>query len=112
MLPFAPAGGGSSVPDDWERIAHTLRAAMDFPEFRLPIEYPWFAQDGSIWLRRADAGGPTARWILIDPQGHPRGELELPSDLRIVWNRGDTFWAVDPDEYDVQWLVRYTIQPG
>ncbi|HEX7051373.1 MAG TPA: hypothetical protein VF188_14295 [Longimicrobiales bacterium] len=27
-------------------------------------------------------------------------------------HRGDVFWAVDPDESDVPWVVRYTIRPA
>lgn len=27
-------------------------------------------------------------------------------------HHGDVFWAVDPDESDVPWVVRYTIRPA
>ena len=97
---------------DREVIARSLRAEIDFPKFQMPIQYPWAARDGSIWLRWQDVDNSTARWIPLDVQGRPRGELRLPADIQIQWSRGDTFWAVDPDEYDVPWLVRFTIQPG
>jgi hypothetical protein len=29
-----------------------------------------------------------------------------------LWSRGDLFWAVDFDELDVPWLVRYRIEAG
>jgi hypothetical protein len=103
-------GGASPVPSNWAVIARSLRAEMKFPEFKLPIHYTFLAQDGSIWLRRREGDRPTARWILLDAQGRSRGELELPSDLRIQWSRGDTFWAVDPDEYEVPWVVRFRIR--
>jgi len=110
MLPFFTPG--APVPPDWEVIARSLRAEIDFPKFQMPIQYPWAARDGSIWLRWQDVDNSTARWILLDVQGRPRGELRLPADIQIQWSRGDTFWAVDPDEYDVPWLVRFRILPG
>jgi hypothetical protein len=45
---------------------------------------------------------------VLDPEGKPRGEIELPGDVRPVWSRDNTLWGVDPDELDIQWLVRYT----
>jgi hypothetical protein len=112
MVPFVLGPGKPPVPDNWEAIAHTLRGAMDFPRFQLPIRSVWLAQDGSLWLRREDVNGATARWIVLDDEGRPRGALDLPADVRIVWSRGDTLWAVSPDENDVPWLVRYRIRPG
>ena len=109
MLPiFTP---GAPVPDDWPVIGRSLRAEMDFPEFQLSIEYPWVSKAGSVWLRRQDVDSPVARWVLLDPQGRPRGELELPRELQIRWHEGNTLWAVDPEEFDVPWLVRFTIEP-
>ena len=110
MLPFYIPG--RPPPPDWEVITRRLRAEMDFPSFQMPFEYPWAARDGSVWLRWQDADRPVARWILIDAEGFPRGELELPLDHQILWSRGDIFWAADPDEFDVPWLVRYRIRPG
>jgi len=107
MVGFIP---GAPVPDDWEVAARALRYAMSFPDFQLPLEYPWVAQDESVWLRlRPVEGSGTATWVVLDPQGRPRGQLELPSDLRLQWSRGDTLWASDPDELDVEWLVRLVI---
>jgi len=109
---MVPAGGTPQVPDDWPEVARALRGAMRFPEVQLPIVQAWLAQDESVWLRRTTADEPEVGWILLDPDGTPRGELELPSNLRVVWHRGEVFWAVEPDDYGVPWLVRFTIQPG
>jgi hypothetical protein len=109
MVPYIPS---VSPPPDWEAIALSLRNAMKFPEFKLPLDRTWLAQDESLWLRLSHANHATARWLVLDTEGRPRGQLELPSDLRIVWSRGDTFWAVDPDELDVPWVVRYRILPS
>jgi hypothetical protein len=109
MVPFNP--NRSSVPDNWREIARSLRDAMAFPDFKLPVEYAWPAQDGALWLRLRSASDTTARWLLLDAQGNPRGTMGLPAELRIMWNRGETFWAVEPDEYDVPWLIRFRIRP-
>lgn len=108
------AAGGSAPPpvDNADAVANRLRAEMSFPEFRLPIESSWVAQDESVWLRRIAAEGARAEWVLLGKDGVPLGTLELPADVRVLWNRGDIFWAVDPDEYDVPWVVRYRIEPA
>jgi hypothetical protein len=110
MVPVVVGGGGGRPPPaNPDAVARALRGAMSFPDFQLPILRSWLAQDESVWLRRPEGDNPLARWVLLDPEGSPRGQLELPADLRILWSRGDTFWAVDLDEYDVQWVVRYRI---
>lgn len=111
-----PGGGGlylvgSSPPADWEVIARRLRLEMDFPEFKPALDGAWLAQDESIWLQLSSGNGTTGRWIVLDAMGRARGTLDLPSDLRVLWSRDDTFWAVEPDENDVPWVVRYRIRP-
>ena len=66
---------------------------MKFPEFKQLIEDAWLAQDESIWLRLLSGDDSTARWVLLDAQGHPRGTPELPSHLRLRCHRGHTFCA-------------------
>lgn len=109
---MAPSVPGRPPPPDWRARARALRRAMDFPELRLPVQSPWFSRDGAVWLRLRGSEGPASQWVLLDPDGRPRGRLELPADIRIMWHRGDTFWAAEPDEFDVPWLVRYRIREG
>jgi hypothetical protein len=101
---------GAPVPDNWEEAAPRIREAMNLPEFQLPLEYFWVAQDESTWLRfRPIEGTGVARWVVLDPDGHPRGKLDLPLDIRPQWSRGDTVWASDSDELEVQWLVKLVV---
>jgi hypothetical protein len=59
------------------------RATVEFPGLQLPVDHPWFARDGSTWLRmNRGAQAATALWVVLDPDGRPRGRLELPSDVR------------------------------
>jgi hypothetical protein len=92
-----------------QAIRNKLRAEMDFPDYRLPVDYAWVADDKAVWLRREVNPGQLARWILLSPNGRPNGELELPANARVLWSRADLLWAAVPDEFDVPWLVRYRI---
>lgn len=110
---FAPYNPNASAPDDWEAIAHRLRAEMAFPEFQLPLEYSWPAPGGGVWLRRAgDRSTGNAEWAVVDGDGEVRGRLELPYQVRPLWARGDTLWATEPDDLEIPWLVRYEITGG
>ncbi len=110
---FSAYSPNSSPPPDWPVIAARLRAEMDFPPWQLPLEYPWLAQDGSLWLRRSsNRETGTVSWVVLDAADRPRGRLELPEAVQVRWARGDLFWAVVPDELEVPWLVRYRIGGG
>jgi hypothetical protein len=99
---------GQGPPDNWRVIANRLRAEMDFPEFKNPLQYAWLAQDGGVWLRlREGETSGIASYVLLDPEGRPRGKIDLPENVQVRWNRGDVFWAVVPDEYEVPWVVRF-----
>ena len=97
-----------------------IRAALDFPEYQPPVERVWVGEDGSIWLSREDDGGATRRWAVLQPDGRPRGQIELPNDswienagrgggLRLAWASGDLVWMIEYDEFDVPWLVRFRV---
>jgi hypothetical protein len=98
-------------PQNVEPYARALRAEMDYPPFRLPIQGFQVGNDESLWLLRDTAESPLAHWVLLDREGLLRGRLELPRDVRPLWMEGDTFWAVVPDELEVPWVVRYRIRP-
>ncbi len=92
--------------------AERLRAEMSLPPYRIPIQQTWIGRDETIWLLRDEPeGAPSglARWIKLDPEGLPVGEFELPLGTRIAWSGPDSFWAVENDEFDVPWVVRYRI---
>lgn len=114
-LDSAAAGGargfGSAVvPEAEARVAqNVLRSELRFPALKLPIRYSWIAQDDRVWLQRDDIPGAPARWIVLEADGRPRGELELPPDTRPLWSSGDTLWAAEYDDTDVPWLVRFRI---
>jgi hypothetical protein len=93
-------------------VAARLRAEMEFPEYRLPVRTSWVSQDASTWLLRGGEQAPSARWIVLGPDGRPRGQVRLPARSRVVWHVGDSFLASEPDEMDIPWLVVYRITTG
>jgi hypothetical protein len=92
--------------------AAAIRRNMGFPEFQPPIQGVTHAgEDGSLWLPRENTGDETIRWLVIDPEGVPRGHLTLArTGFRPVWSSGDTVFFVENDEFDVPWLVRYRMR--
>jgi hypothetical protein len=113
MLAMSREGGGSinPVPNNVEVVENRLRAEMDFPEFQLPLESAWLAQDESVWLRRRAEPGQAAQWIILGPAGSVRGQVALPERARLLWSRGDSLIVAEPDELDVPWVVRYALRP-
>jgi hypothetical protein len=110
--PVAVGPTGPLFSENADVVARALRDAMDFPPFRQPIVYADFGEDQSVWLFRDDFASDVDRWIVLDSDGLPRGEVELPANTRVHWIEGDLIWAVVPGEFDVPWLVRYRIGPG
>ena len=97
-MPIAPVNSSQSIADD--------------PQFR--ERFPWIPQarlgaDESLWLRREETGGDDYTWIVLAPGGSPRGQVTLPRRDVVRWFSVNEVWAALPDEYDVQWLVRYIV---
>ena len=102
-------GGPAPGPPPRDAVA-AVRAAMKFPQHRLPVRYAWVGHDDGVWLRLEGPGSAPARWLIIEAAGSVRGELELPSGARPMWSGGGGLWASVPDEFDVPWLVRYSVE--
>jgi sugar lactone lactonase YvrE len=51
---------------------------MRFPDHQPPVQGYHVANDGGLWLRREEDGGTHHRWLLLDPDGEPAGQVELP----------------------------------
>ncbi len=102
----------SSGPEvDVDALQLQLRNAMDFPDFQPPILAGVGGGDGTLWLRREDTGGDSYRWLVIGPDGSPRGHIDLPRRSVVKWVGVGGFVVVEPDEFDVPWVVRFRIEP-
>lgn len=105
--PFAPPGTATDPAAEAR-----LRAAMEFPDFRPATQVAQLDADGRLWILRDAPKDRPARWVVLDTDGLPLGELELPSGFSFRWSGGDVLWGVETDDLDVPWLVRYRMQIG
>lgn len=86
-----------------------LRDALELPAFQTPVSEGHAGEDGSLWLRREDDGGPVFEWIVLQADGTPRGRFELPRSAAVHWAEGGTVYAAVADDLGVPWVVRYRI---
>jgi hypothetical protein len=93
-----------------DAVRRAIRGAMDFPDFQPPVLEGVAGDDGTLWLRREDIGGPFYRWLVIAPDGTPRGHVNVPRNSRVAWVSERGFVAVERDEFDVPWIVRFRLE--
>jgi hypothetical protein len=98
--------------NDLAGLTRAVHAMLDIPSFFPPVASITVAGDGSIWLRRQPADSDGWHWILLSPEGTPRGEVVTPAGASILWHDGDVFYAMEQDAFEVPWLVRYRLAPG
>lgn len=105
------SGGTPPVPEGWQEIAARLRAEMDFPTYRMALDYAWGARDGIVLLRLSESeDAPERTFVVVDGEGVVTGRFRLPAGARPMWTDGRTVWVSEPDELEVPWLVRYRLQ--
>lgn len=66
-------------------------------------------EDGSFWLRREDTGATQVGWELYSGEGALIGRTVLSEAATILRVSAEEVWAVEPDEYDVPYVVRYRV---
>jgi hypothetical protein len=93
-------------PDEAERV---LRGMDLMPELLPPVSAAVATPAGGLWLAREADGRDTRSWLILDPEGEPRGQVELPAGLHLRVVRGAEAWGVETDELDVPYVVRYRI---
>lgn len=104
-------GGQPPPPDNWQEIAARLRAEMDFPAYRVGLDYSWSARDGWLLLRFSEGEAASmATFVVVDAAGGIAGRFDVPKGVRPLWTDGTTLWVSEPDELDVPWLVRYRMR--
>ena len=109
MVAVAGVGGGSGPPPDSAALDRAYRDALELPKYQPPVGSYRLGEDGTVWLRREEDGTGTYRWFVLEPDGEPRGEVEVPRALRILWSDDATVWGVELDDFEVPWLAKYRI---
>lgn len=108
---FVPMGQTPQVPDNWRQIAARLRAEMEFPRYRIGLDYGSTSPDGTVLLAFSSGeDAPERTFVVVDSEGKVQGRLSLPSEVRPRWTDGRTLWVSEPDELGIPWLVRYRIE--
>lgn len=98
---------GRALQADSSVAARAFREAAALPAFQPPVSLIRSGADGSLWLRREVDTGEIYRWMILRPDGSPRGQVELPKGTTLQWMSGDVVYAVERDDLDVPWIVRY-----
>src|SRR5690606_30829243 len=87
-----------------------MRKAISLPDFQPGVHSAVVGSNGSLWLRSENAARADVQWLLLDAQGAPRGVITAPRTSTLREADGTGAWFVEPDEFDVPWLVRYRIE--
>lgn len=98
--------------DQTEAATRAIRDALDFGPYAPPVEDVRHMDDGSFWIQLHDDGGLTTNWIILAADGTFRRRLSLPRRSAVRWASADEFITVEPDEFDVPWLVKYRLAEG
>jgi len=96
-------------PEELRTMERAIRDALVMPAHQPPVTSQRRGKDEAVWLRREEDGTGEFRWLMLQPDGRPFGELSAPRHLAFSWSSANQVWAIDRDEFDVPWLVRYRL---
>ncbi len=120
LLPVPPAERRAQRDRMDEQIAEfnpdNRVQVPDIPEYKPPIRYIRFAEDGQLLVgvhmpSRLQDGEWTEvqAFDVFDPEGALQGRVVLPDSFRFRGMRGDMIWGVFTDELEVQSVRLYTV---
>lgn len=91
-------------------LGEVVRAATTFSPFYPPVTQLVVGHDGTIWLRRQTREADVTKWLLLEADGTPRGEIVAPGGASLLWADATSVYMNERDEFDVPWLVRYRLE--
>jgi hypothetical protein len=97
---------GRLSPEEAERV---YRREVRAPAYRPPVRSAYLADDGRIWMEWAVRAGTPARWMVLNQRGELLASFAVPALLDVRAIHGDDVWAVETDDLDVPYLVRYKL---
>lgn len=86
-----------------------VRDALFLPPYFPPVSAVVAGRDGTIWLRREQAGGTVATWNVLDASGELLAVTTAPQHLQIYAADAEFAWGVEHDEMDIPYVVRYRV---
>ncbi len=90
--------------------ARAIRDVLYQPDFLPPVTGAVIGRDGTVWIKRESIPGDSIAWNVIDELGNMVGVLTLPKNLRVRQVQRDLVWAVELDEFDVPYVVRFRVE--
>lgn len=81
------------------------------PGYLPPVKEAFAAVDGAIWMQRFDPVDGRDVWRVLGHGGQIEREIHLPAGLRPLWSDGTSLLGVETDELDVNYIVRYRVEP-
>jgi len=103
-----PAYQSFEVGEDGRIWVRLYSVAQPIPEADLPPARP--GPDGTI-LPRLTTREPVI-YDVFSPEGRLLGRVALPPRTRISRTRGNQAWGVRQDDMDVEYAVRFRIEPA
>ena len=79
------------------------------PPIYPPIKGAAIAEDGALWIWLRPRNLDEERYLMLDPDGSPVGEVTFPRGTQVEVIRGDTVWAIVKDDLDVQTVARFSV---
>ena len=127
--------GAGTSDADYEGKDDEIRIVVENPVNHIGIDHlpptdrMLVARDGALWMERSDldaepwvrelrhivrtiAEQPNTVWDIFDSSGLYRATVELPAKFRPGQVAVDWIAGVQPDELDVEYVVRYRIVGG
>lgn len=90
-------------------IRAAVREAMYVPRFLPPVTRVVAGSDGTLWLRREEPSGATARWDVLDARSRKVGEVLTDAEFRLLEVQAGAVWGVPDGGTEV---TRFRIQQG
>ena len=109
---FSPAGVTTLDRNAADSLIafRVIRAAMDWPAFRVPASDYHVGEDGAIWVLYRGRAASERLWLLIDPSGNVKGKFAPPEKTTVYWSKGEELWAVQRDSLDVPFMLRFELR--
>jgi hypothetical protein len=95
--------------DDEEADA-AYRQSVVMPATRPAIRSMLAGVDGRLWLEWGAASHDSVTWWVLDTDGGPIGQFQVKRPVAARAAAGNSLWAVETDDLDVPYVVRYDIR--
>jgi len=103
----------ATMPDERQRKRLEAHNNMGAHETMPAFKDLKVGQDGTIWmLDFPDPKTEISQWYALDDELRPTARIPLPSSDRLLAVDDTRVVVVQKDEYDVETLLIYEIEPG